>query len=65
RFALSSIAGDWGIGLRVNLDFILVRVDMGMRVHDPARAEGDRWLGPNQWLRRGNYAIHFGVGYPF
>ena len=65
RFALSSIAGDWGIGLRVNLDFILVRVDMGMQVHDPARAEGDRWLGPTQWLRRGNYAIHFGVGYPF
>ena len=65
RFALSSIAGDWGLGLRLNLDFILVRVDMGMRVHDPARAEGDRWLGPAQWLRRGNYAVHFGVGYPF
>ena len=65
RFSYDSIAGDWGIGLRLNFDYILVRVDMGMRVHDPARDEGDRWLGPTQWLRAGNYAVHFGVGYPF
>jgi len=65
RFALSSIGGDWGLGLRLNLDFILVRVDLGMKVHDPARAEGDRWIQPYKWLSSGNYAVHFGVGYPF
>lgn len=59
-----SIALDWGLGIRVNLDFLLVRVDAGIRLHDPARKEGDRWLGPSQWFK-GNYAVHFGVGYPF
>ena len=59
-----SIALDWGLGIRVNLDFILIRVDGGFRLHDPAREAGDRWLGIDKWFK-GNYAIHFGVGYPF
>ena len=60
----STLAADWGIGVRVNLDFILIRLDAGFRVHDPARAEGDRWVQPRDWLH-GSSAIHFGVGYPF
>ena len=60
----STLAADWGIGVRVNLDFILIRLDAGFRVHDPARAEGDRWVHPRDWLH-GSSAIHFGVGYPF
>ncbi len=60
-----SLAGDWGIGLRVNLDFILLRLDAGFKVHDPARAEGARWLGPKGWFSPGGAALHFGVGYPF
>lgn len=55
---------DWGLGIRVNLDFLLVRLDGGLRLHDPARAAGDRWVAPGEWFK-GNYAIHFGVGYPF
>ncbi len=60
-----SIGLDWGLGLRVNLNFILVRLDAGVRLHDPARDEGDRWVAPKEWFRGGNTAIHFGVGYPF
>ncbi len=60
----SSLAADWGVGLRVNLDFILIRLDAGFRIHDPARAEGERWVQPRDWLH-GSSAIHFGVGYPF
>ena len=59
-----SVAADWGVGVRVNLDFILIRLDAGFRIHDPARAEGDRWVQPRDWLH-GSSAIHFGVGYPF
>ena len=65
RFSVGSIAGDWGLGVRVNLDFILLRIDAGFRVHDPARAAGDRWVGPAGWFRERASAIHFGVGYPF
>ena len=64
-FSFDTIAGDWGLGIRVNLDFILVRVDMGAKVYEPYRAAGERWLGPKDWLKRDNFAIHFGVGYPF
>lgn len=62
---LASLAGDWGVGLRVNLDFILLRIDAGFKLHDPARPAGSRWLNPSEWLGHDGYAIHFGVGYPF
>ena len=58
-----SIAADWGTGIRVDLNFILVRLDMGFVTRDPSREE--KWVGPSGWFRRGGYAVHFGVGYPF
>ena len=58
-----SIAANWGVGLRLDFDFLLVRLDLGMKIHDPARDQ--RWVNPGKWLKRDNYAIHFGVGYPF
>ena len=58
-----SIAANWGVGLRLDFGFLLLRVDMGMKIHDPARKQ--RWVSPEQWFKRDNYAVHFGVGYPF
>ena len=58
-----SIAANWGAGIRLNFGFLLLRLDMGMKIHDPARE--NRWVKPNQWLKRDGYAVHFGVGYPF
>lgn len=60
-----SIAMDWGLGIRVNLNFLLLRLDGGFRVHDPGREAGDRWVAPRLWIKDSNFAIHFGVGYPF
>ena len=65
NFSFDSIAADWGTGIRVNLDFILVRIDMGLKVYEPCRPVGERLIGPEEWLKSGNFAIHFGVGYPF
>jgi outer membrane protein assembly factor BamA len=59
-----SIAANWGVGLRLNFGFLLLRVDMGMKIHDPARPD-NKWVAPEDWLRKDNYALHFGVGYPF
>ena len=58
-----SIAANWGLGIRLNLDFLLLRLDAGFKVHDPART--DKWAGPDKWFKRNGYALHFGVGYPF
>ena len=57
-----SIAMDWGLGLRVNLSFLVLRLDAAKKLHDPAV---QKWLGPDDWQKKGSGAIHFGVGYPF
>ena len=64
-FSFDTIGLDWGLGLRLNMDFILLRIDAGIRLHDPARQAGDRWVDPGMWLKGNNWALHFGVGYPF
>ena len=58
-----SMAMDWGLGLRVNLSFIVLRLDAAKKLHDPASEK--KWLGPESWGKKGSGAIHFGVGYPF
>ncbi len=64
-FSFDTIAADWGMGIRVNLDFILVRIDLGTKVYEPCRPADERLIGPAEWLKRNNFALHFGVGYPF
>ena len=59
-----AIALNWGFGARLNLNFLLIRVDMGIRLRDPMRPAGQRWIPTNEWLNK-NFAIHFGIGYPF
>ena len=60
-----TVAADWGAGLRLNLQFILIRIDFGMQRYDPSREEGKRLIGAGSWLASGNNAFHFGIGYPF
>lgn len=54
---------DWGLGLRLDIDLIVLRLDAGFKIHDPLLEEP--WLKPVQWFRAGGYGIQFGVGYPF
>ena len=58
-----SIAANWGAGIRLNFGFLLLRLDMGVKIHDPARIQ--KWVTPDQWFKRDGFAVHFGVGYPF
>ena len=58
-----SIAANWGAGLRLNFGFLLLRFDMGIKIHDPARIR--KWVSPDMWFKRDGFAVHFGVGYPF
>lgn len=60
----ASLAADWGLGLRVDLNFLILRLDMGMKVYDPS-LDTARWRSPSQWLKKDGYTLHFGVGYPF
>ncbi len=79
RFA-SEIAVGAGVGLRVDFDFFLVRLDMGVPLKDPQKIQGERWLWQPkteylQHLNRisdsnpGNYharpVLNLGIGFPF
>lgn len=55
------IALAYGVGPRLDLGFLLVRVDFGFRLYDPSRDEGDRFVAP----AFSRMAWHFGIGYPF
>ncbi|MCQ2136059.1 MAG: BamA/TamA family outer membrane protein [Bacteroidales bacterium] len=58
-----SIALNWGVGLRLDFNFLIVRVDWGLKIHDPSREQ--KWVNPAHWVKRDGFALHFGVGYPF
>ena len=62
---LQDLAADWGLGLRVNLDFLVLRVDLGIKLRDPSVEEYGGWLSPVSAVRNKGAALHFGVGYPF
>lgn len=58
------IAASWGVGLRLVTDFMVLRLDLGIKAHDPARMGKEAWVidSPQD---KDNRTIHFAVGYPF
>ncbi|MCL1938715.1 MAG: BamA/TamA family outer membrane protein [Candidatus Azobacteroides sp.] len=58
------IAVGIGFGLRFDLNFLLLRLDAGTRVYDPARDEGKRMVLFKDNLFRQS-TIHLAIGYPF
>ena len=57
-----SLAFNWGFGARLNLDFVILRLDLGMVAYDPVKRN---WIKPFNWFQRDTYSLQFGVGYPF
>ena len=51
-----------GLGARIDLNFLVLRLDWGIKLHNPNMPVGDRWIN-NFNLK--NTALNFGVGYPF
>ena len=60
--ALKSSALSWGAGIRLDLQMLVIRVDLGIKGYDPAV---QAWRGPDRWFKQDGYTLHFGVGYPF
>lgn len=62
----NDIAVGTGLGLRFDFSFFIFRVDMGLKLRDPAEPADRRWIPLN---RRFNFdndaAFNIGIGYPF
>ena len=59
------IAAAYGMGLRLNFDYFILRFDMGMKAINPAFESGDEhWAIIHPKLSR-DFAFHFAVGLPF
>ncbi|NDV77451.1 BamA/TamA family outer membrane protein [Dysgonomonas sp. 511] len=60
------IAFSWGLGIRLDFDFVLIRLDRGWKAYDPS---GDpattKWPVKHPFRLSSNGAWHIAVGYPF
>ena len=59
------IAVAYGLGIRLNFDYFILRFDMGMKAINPAYdTDQEHWAIIHPRLSR-DFAFHFAVGFPF
>lgn len=66
---VSEMAIATGVGLRMDLTAVLIRLDLAFPIRLPYLAEGDRWafdqISISRDWRRDNLIWNIGIGYPF
>ncbi len=60
----SEFAVDAGAGLRLDLNYFVIRFDYGFTLRDPRRIAGERWQFDNAVAFK-NGAFQLAIGYPF
>jgi outer membrane protein assembly factor BamA len=67
KFILKSIFKDMaygtGIGLRYDMDFLVLRLDWGVALHLPYDTGRSGFYNIERF--KGSHTLHFAVGYPF
>ena len=58
------IALAYGLGIRFDFNYFLIRVDMGLKMYDPSRIGNRPWVIAHHTFSR-DASFHFAVGYPF
>ncbi|MEL6535813.1 MAG: BamA/TamA family outer membrane protein, partial [Bacteroidota bacterium] len=60
-----------GAGIRADFSFLILRLDVGVKAHDPAFPLGSRWF-PSEYaydqpflVNNPAYTLNLGIGYPF
>lgn len=67
---LTELAVDAGAGLRLDLSFLILRLDLAFPLRKPFLPKGDRWVlndikfGDKDW-RKENLVFNLAIGYPF
>lgn len=57
------LAAAYGLGLRLDFNYFLIRFDLGMKAHNPARGAQPWPIIHPDWAR--DRSFHFSIGYPF
>lgn len=58
---ISQMGVGTGVGLRINVAYITLRLDAAYKVYDPNKPVGDRWVLGSTWKP----VLNFAFGYPF
>ncbi|WHF52219.1 BamA/TamA family outer membrane protein [Chryseobacterium gotjawalense] len=58
---ISQMGVGTGVGLRINIAYITLRLDAAYKVYDPNQPVGDRWVFGSTWKP----VVNFAFGYPF
>lgn len=67
---IKQIAIGAGVGIRIDLSYFLIRLDLATPLRKPYKTDGSEWVvdkmafGSPQW-RKENLVFNIGVGYPF
>ena len=70
RQFLNDIAVDGGIGIRLDINVLILRLDIGVPLRKPWLPRGSEWVindisfGNSSW-RKNNIVLNIGIGYPF
>lgn len=59
------IAVGTGAGARFDFSYFIFRLDLGIKVRDPAINSGSRWIMGSRKLTRNDMTLNLGIGYPF
>ncbi len=59
------IAVGTGTGFRLDMNYFILRVDLGLKMRDPSANRGDRWIIGNRGLTNDDLNLSFAIGYPF
>jgi outer membrane protein assembly factor BamA len=62
---ISEVAIGTGFGIRFDLSFSVLRLDMGLKLKDPSYPLGKRWLFGNRSVNPESIAWNIAIGYPF
>jgi outer membrane protein insertion porin family len=67
---MSELAAGTGVGVRVDINFLVLRLDVAFPIRKPWLPPGERWVlnqfdfGNTQW-RKDNLVFNLAIGYPF
>jgi outer membrane protein assembly factor BamA len=54
-----------GTGFRFDFDYFIFRLDLGLKVRDPAQTENNGWIPGTRKLEGNDFNFSFAIGYPF